>query len=160
MKNTTEEWLGNNIPANKIKRINIPLFTQDNLQPQPGLKYFFPENPEIDRYNIVSVEAHLKTSAILGAGDIADSLNNIASQYFAREIYLCFYNQNNEEIFFNLPLRSLFTITPFNLTAKLSKRIKPILCKLKTRSCFAYIPANTTQIFPDNLFISLTFYYN
>jgi hypothetical protein len=160
MKNTIAETYGNNVPSNKIKRIIIPLFTQENPQPSPGLKYFFPENPEIDRYNIVGIEAHLRTSVILGTGDISDGINNIANQYDGREIYLCLYNENNEEIFYNLPLRSLFTITPFNLTAKLSKRIKPIFCKLKTRSCFAYIPANTTQFFPNNLFITLTFFYN
>ena len=39
---------------------------------------------------------------------------------------------NSPSIFYNLHLRSLFTITPFNLTNNLTKRIKPFNCKIKT----------------------------
>ena len=160
MKNTIQETYGNNNTSKKIRRIIIPLFTQENKQATPGLKYFFPENPEIDRNNITGIEAHIRSAAVIGTGDISDSLNNIVDQFNASDIYICLYNQQNEEIFYNLPLRSLFTITPFNLTNNLTKRIKPFMCKLKTRSCFAYIPANSPQTYPDNLFISLTFFYN
>jgi hypothetical protein len=160
MKNTIQETYGNNIPSKKIKRIIIPLFTQENKQATPGLKYFFPENPEIDRNNITGIEAHVRSSVVIGIGDISNSLIDIVDQFTASDIYICLYNENNEEIFYNLPLRSLFTITPFNTTNTLTKRIKPFLCKLKTRSCYAYIPANSPQTYPDNLYISLTFFYN
>jgi hypothetical protein len=160
MRNLIQETYGNNLPSKKIKRIVIPLFTQENKQATPGLKYFFPENPEIDKNNIVGIEAHVRSAIVIGIGDIYDSSINITDQFTASDIYICLYNDKNEEIFYNLPLRSLFTITPFNLTNRLTKRIKPFLCKLKTRSCFAYIPANSPQTYPDNLFISLTFFYN
>ena len=46
MKNTNLETYGNNYPTDKIKRIQVPLFTQENNTLQSGLKYFFPENPD------------------------------------------------------------------------------------------------------------------
>lgn len=158
MKNTLAETYGNNIPSNKIKRIMIPLFTQENAFAVPGLKYFFPENPEIDKYNIVGIEAHLVSQPALALGDIEDSINNIVPHAFARQIYLCLYDQNNEEVFYNFPLRSLFTYG--TITTVKTKRIKPITTKLKTRSCYAYIPANGAAQAIPNFYISLSFYYN
>jgi hypothetical protein len=162
MKNTQEETLGNNIPSKHIKRILIPLFTQENPLAVPGLKYFFPENPHIDRAKVVGMEAHLQFSNALALGDIRDSLNNISTQSFARQIYLVLYNENNEEIFYNFPLRSLFTFMPLGSipTGTISKRIKPITCKLKTRSCYAYIPANGQAQTINKIYISLSIYYN
>ena len=159
MKNTLAETYGNNVPSNKIKRILIPLFTQENPLVVPGLKYFFPENPEIDRYNIVGIEAHLQTSSGIATGDIGKSDQLVITQAFARQIYLTLYDQNNAEVFFNLPLRSLFTFTP-TISTRLTKRIKPITTKLKTRSCFAYVPANAVIGVLEYQYISLTFYYN
>ena len=138
----------------------IPLFTQENPLAVPGVKYFFPENPEIDKYNIVGMEANIVRQPTLAEGDIKDGILDIVTQASARDIYLCLYNQSNEEIFYNLPLRSLFTYAPFATGFRITKRIKPISCKLKTRSCFAYIPANISGSALDNQYISLTIYYN
>lgn len=160
MKNTTQETLGNNIASAKIKRIMIPLFTQENSLTVPGLKYFFPENPEIDRYNIVGMEANIVSQPTLAKGDIKDGINDIVTQAAARNIYLCLYNEKNEEIYWNLPLRSLFTYAPFFTGFRITKRIKPISCKIKTRSCYAYIPANIGGSALDNQYISLSIYYN
>lgn len=160
MKNTNLETLGNNYPSNKIKRIQIPLFTQENPDIIPGLKYFFPENPEIDRYNIVGIEAHLLTTPALAIGDIKDAITQQLPQYAARDLYLCIYDSNNEEIFYNLPVRSLFTYMPFAVNNNITKRIKPFSCKIKTRSCYVYQPANVPTNAPDNTYLSLTFFYN
>ena len=162
MKNTHAETYGNNVPSKHIKRILIPLFTQENPLAVPGLKYFFPENPQIDRNNIVGMEAHLQFTNALAAGDTDDALNNVITQDFAKQIYLVLYDQDNQEIFYNFPLRSLFTFMPLGSFAgqRLTKRIKPITCRLKTRSCFAYIPANANPQILDNLYISLSIYYN
>ena len=139
----------------------IPLFTNENPGAVPGIKYFFPENPAIDKVDILGMEAHMVTRANLALGDIKDVINPIISQDAARNVYLCLYNNNNEEIYYNLPLRSLFTYAQFAGQNTLSKRIKPITCKLKTRSCYAYLPANL-PVGPNfqNVFISITFYYN
>lgn len=153
---------GNNIECAKIKRILIPLFTQENANIQPGLKYFFPETPEIDRNNIVGIEANIVAQPTLAPGDISDSLHNIVRQATAKDLYLCIYNNNNEEIFYNLPLRSLFTYSPFGTTpfTKLNKRIHPLIGKIKTRSCFAIWPANVSAPALSKLYISLSFFYN
>ena len=160
MKNTNLQTYGNNYPSNKFRRILIPLFTQENPQAVPGVKYYFPENPEIDKYNIVGMEAHIVRQPTLAAGDIKDQIIDIVTQASARDIYLNLYNEKNEETFFNLPLRSLFTYMPFAINFKVTKRIKPIKTKLKTRSCFAYIPANIGGSALENQYISLTIYYN
>jgi len=138
----------------------IPLFTSENQTTVPGIKYFFPENPEIDRYNIVGMEAHIVRTPAKANGDIKDSINDIVTQAQARFIYLCLYNNNNEELYWNLPLRSLFTYAPFSTGFNITKRIKPISCKIKTRSCYAFIPANINVGTPQNQYISLSIYYN
>lgn len=162
MKNTLVETYGNNVQSKHIQRILIPLFTQENPLTVPGQKYFFPENPVIDRANVVGIEAHLVFTPTIALGDIRDSRINIVRQSEAREIYLVLYNENNEEILYNFPLRSLFTYMPLGSipAGTKSKRIKPITCKLKTRSCYAYIPANGALQNINNQYISLTIYYN
>ena len=151
----------NNYPTDKIKRIQVPLFTQENNTLQSGLKYFFPENPVIDNSGIVGIEANIRTVNFIN-GDISDQTNEIITQLAAKFIFLCFYNQNNEEIYYNLPLRSLFTINENNIlitTQTLQKRIKPFQSKIKTRSCYAYAPANITVPINTNIYLSLTFFY-
>lgn len=160
MKNTIEETFGNNYESAKIKRILIPLFTQENNSLQAGIKYFFPENPEIDRKRIVGIEANIRRNVGI-AGDILDGITNIVLQGQADSLYLVFYNENNEELFYNIPLRSLFTIDPASSDpVKLQKRIKPFNAKIKTRSCYAYWPANAPAPAVQNIYISLSIYYN
>jgi len=160
MRNTNLETYGNNYSSNKFRRIIIPLFTQENPLAVPGVKYFFPENPTIDQYNIVGMEAHIVRQPTLAEGDIKDGIIDIVTQASARNIYLNLYNDKNEETYFNLPLRSLFTYAPFATGFRITKRIKPITTRLKTRSCFAYIPANIVGSALENQYISLTIYYN
>jgi len=160
MKNTNLETFGNNYPTPKIKRILIPLFTAENPSIQSGLKYFFPENPIIDKKTIVGIEANIQIESGI-AGDIRDAINSIVRQGVADSLFLVFYNENNEEIFYNVPLRSLFTIDPLSSNPnKLQKRIKPFTGKIKSRSCYAYFPANATIPPIEKINISLTFFYN
>jgi hypothetical protein len=164
MKNTNLETYGNNYPAPKIKRILVPLFTQENPTITEGLKYFFPENPAIDKGQIIGLEANLvpETRGLLNIpGDITDTVNKLVRQTLADDLYLVIYGSNNEELFYNFPVRSLFPIDPANTTTnKLIKRIKPLTAKIKTRSCYVYCPANITIPALTNLYLSLTFYYN
>jgi hypothetical protein len=159
MKNTIVETYGNNYPAPKIKRILVPLFTQDNPLIIPGLKYFFPENPAIDKGNIVGIEANIVSNGGVD-GDIDDAINEIIIQGVGNLLFLVFYNENNEEIYYNLPVRSLFPFDPASPPNKLIKRIKPFTGKIKSRSCYAYFPANAVVPLQPNLNISLTFFYN
>jgi hypothetical protein len=160
MRNTNLETYGNNFPSPKIKRILVPLFTQENPFIQSGLKYFFPENPAIDKGFIVGIEANISDSATI-VGDIRDNLNNITKQDIANSLFLVFFDEKNQELFYNIPLRSLFTIDPLSVSPfKLQKRIKPFMGKIKSRSCYAYFPANATIPALKNINISLTFFYN
>jgi hypothetical protein len=147
--------LGNNKESLQIRRISIPFFDELGNTPN-GQRFFFPEHPEIDNKTIVGIEAHLKQTppAIVFAGDFnqVDNVNvNIASF-----IYLCFYNNANEEIFYNVPLLSIFGKKISGATPK--QKIKPYTAKIKTRKCYAYIPANAAIVVGSNLFINLTFY--
>jgi hypothetical protein len=164
MKNTNLETYGNNYPAPKIKRILVPLFTQENPTITEGLKYFFPENPEIDKSTILGMEANIVGETRGGLnipGDISDTVNKLVRQTLADELYLVIFDNNNQELFYNFPVRSLFTIDPTNTTTnKLIKRIKPLTGKIKTRSCYVYCPANITIPPFTNLYLSLTLYYN
>lgn len=160
MKNTHLETYGNNYPAPRIKRILVPLYTQENPSIQAGLKYFFPENPAIDKGNIIGIEANIKPNGGV-AGDLNDEINAINNQGLANSLFLVFYDENNQEIFYNVPLRSLFTINPASGDpVKLQKRIKPFTGKIKSRSCYAYFPANAQVPVQQKLNISLTFFYN
>ena len=164
MKNTNLQTYGNNYPAPKIKRILIPLFTQENPTITEGLKYFFPENPAIDRANIIGLEANIVGETRGGLnipGDISDSITKLVRQTLADDLYLVIYGSNNEELFYNFPVRSLFPIDPTNTTTnKLIKRIKPLTGKIKTRSSYVYCPANIAIPAFTNLYLSLTFFYN
>ena len=151
---------GNNIETSKIRRILIPLFTQNNPSIQPGLKYFFPENPEIDNKNIVGIEAHIVTTPALAKGDIKAGQFDIIRQGEAKSIYLNFFNSKNEELFSNVPLRSLFTYSPFVPGVKITKRIKPFFGKIKTRSCYAFVPGNSPAFLTNNVYLYISFFYN
>jgi hypothetical protein len=159
MKSLQVETYGNNYPTDKIRRIEIPLFTQQNEQLQRGLKYFFPENPTIDQSEILGIEANLRMLAFINS-DISDQTKVQVDQSTANFLYLVLYNQNNEEIYYNLPVRSLFTINePFEITPKIQKRIKPFQSRIKTRMCYAYVPANVPAPVFSNVTLSLTFFY-
>ena len=149
---------GNNIQTSKIRRILVPLFTQDNPTIQNGLKYFFPDDPEIDNKNIVGVEAHLVTTPGFIDGDIAAGEFNIIPQAEGGNVYLNFYSNKNEEIFANMPLRSLFTNGLFG--TGITKRIKPLFGKIKTRSCFAYVPGNAPGFLTNRNYLYISFFYN
>ena len=147
--------VGNNKESLLIRRISIPFFDETGATPN-GQKFFFPEHPEIDKKTIVGIEAHLKQTppAIVYNGDFnkSDNINiNIASF-----IYLCFYNSNGEEVFYNIPLLSIFGKKTSSGTPK--QKIKPYTAKIKTRNCYAYIPANAGIVLGSDLFINLTFY--
>jgi hypothetical protein len=135
---------GNNIESTVIKKIRVPLFDAVG-KTLPGVRYYFPENPTIDNSLIVGIEAHLN------GVDIQQSDAMTIGK--AQELYVSFYSQDKEEIFYNVPLVSLFGDV---LTFK-KNRIKPYLNRLKSRMCYVYNPANSTPVVQD-LYVDLTFY--
>jgi hypothetical protein len=150
---------GNNLEATYIRHIRIPLFDQQK-QTGNGVRYFFPENPSIDNKTIVGLEAHLLGSVLppASAGDFRVDqfgLNNVIPVTLARYIYLGFYSDSDEEIFYNVPLVSLFG-KPSLVRPK--DRIHAYLGKIKCRKCYAYVPANSPITLNGQFFIDLTFY--
>lgn len=153
---------GNNIQADKFYRVRIPLFDQFG-QTVNGVKYFFPELPAIEKKQIIGIEAHLATTNAPfppNTGDLAGSGGqdgkNILS-WLAAYVFLTIYDDNNKEIFFNVPLYSLFNRqTP----GQLKKRVKPYSGRIKTRSSYLMIPANSTVSIVGKYVVNLTFFYN
>lgn len=149
--------VGNNKKSLKIRRISIPFFDELGNTPN-GQRFFFPEHPEIDKETIVGIEAHLR-SVVPGGnrGDFDQFINtNNLSLNFAPFVYLSFYDKNNEEVFSNIPLISIFG--ELTTIGSPKQKIKPYTGKIKTRNCYAYIPANASITIGQNFYINLTFY--
>jgi hypothetical protein len=146
---------GNNLRALKIERIIFPIFNDVTGFATAGEKYFFPENPQIDNKQIVGIEVHSGSGA--GRGDLqglaANKLLTTANEL--RHIYLTFVDKDKNEIFENVPAISIFGRFIFGATPK--QKIFPFFNKIKTRNCYALIPANTGLTFKD-IHITLTFY--
>lgn len=134
----------NNIESTFIRKIRVPLFDQVG-KTLPGQRYYFPEQPEIDKHLIVGIEAHLN------GVDIQQS--NAMTIGKAKELYVAFYNADKEEIFYNVPLTSLFG----NAQNNTKNRIKPYFGKIKSKMSYVYNPANSTPVTQD-LYVDLTFY--
>lgn len=156
--------LGNNLQADKFYRMRIPLFDEFGNTVN-GVKYFFPENPAIENKKIVGIEAHLATTTgapppPINQGDLAGSGGQPGKNlltWLAAYVYVTIYDDKGEEIFYNVPLYSLFNRqTPGQLT----KRVKPYYGKIKTRKSFLMIPANATVSIVGDYVINLTFFYN
>lgn len=147
--------VGNNKESLQIRRISVPFFDELGNTPN-GQRFFFPEHPEIDNKLVVGIEAHLKQTppAIIFAGDF-NQVDNVTVN-IASFIYLCFYDNNNAEVFYNVPLLSIFGKKIIGSTPK--QKIKPYTAKIKTRKCYAYIPANSSIFIGSDLYINLTFY--
>lgn len=146
---------GNNIQCSKIQRIVIPFFSDSNGFANPGTKYFFPENPQIDRNEIVGIEAHANIGA--GLGDLSrplpQQLGTTATDL--RNILFTFVDAESNEIFENVP--ALFLFGRFTFTGSPKQKINPFTGKIKTKSCYAYIPANSGITLKD-IYITISFY--
>jgi len=150
---------GNNYESTYIRHIRIPLFDQQK-QTGNGVRYYFPENPSIDKRTVVGLEAHLQGSVLppASSGDLRIDqfgLNNVLPVTIARYIYLGFYSDTDEELFYNVPLVSLFGKPS---VAEPKDRIHPYCGKIKCRKSYAYVPANSPVTLNGQFFIDLTFY--
>ena len=146
---------GNNLASNKFRRLIVQLKDQ-NGNKVPGQKYFFPDDPEIDRYFITGIEVHLGTD-IVNDGDlqVIDNPRPITAAD-AAQMYATIYSPDNSEKNYNIPLLSLFPSVDYPIFG-IRKTVKPYFGKIKTKSCYITIPANAIGITED--FVYLTFYY-
>ena len=134
----------NNIESTFIKKIRVPLFDEVG-KTIPGRRYYFPENPTIDNNLVVGIEAHLN------GVDIQQSDAMTVGK--GKELYVSFYNEEKQEVFYNVPLTSLFG----NALTLTKNRIKPYFGKIKSKMSYVYNPANSTIVTQD-LYVDLTFY--
>ena len=162
---------GNNIECLKTFRLKIPLYNETSAG-TPGQKYFFPDTPIFIGKNIVGIDCNLSNDVnsippfqILRYGDLeADNDQNLGlllSLEYARFLMCTIYDQDNREIFTNVPVRSLFMI-PSNTppsTKNQPRRVKPYYGKINARKSYFMIPAGAIS-FSQNRYVSLTFYYN
>lgn len=151
---------GNNLPARKTFRMEIPL-NINGATAAPGTKFYFPETPILEKVNIVGIEGHVAASTGLSLqGDLnkATPGTNV-SQFLAGLLFFTIFDQDGTEKFFNVPFRSicLFNTT---LTTTQQKRIHPFTGKIKTRKSFFTFPPNLPAPITGNLIATITFYYN
>jgi hypothetical protein len=146
---------GNNIASNKFRRLLVQLKDQNGAR-FPGMKYFLPDDPEIDRYFITGIEVHLG-SDIVNDGDL-NVINDPRpiTPADAAQMYLTIYSPDNSEKNYNIPLLSIFPGINYTATG-IRKTVKPYYGKIKTKSSYITIPANALGISED--FVYLTFYY-
>lgn len=146
---------GNNIQCSKIERIVIPFFSDFNGLANPGTKYFFPENPQIDRKEIVGIEVHAAGGA--GANDLSRPLPQQVGATAAelQNILFTFVDEDKNEIFENIP--AMFLFGRFTFAGSPKQKINPFTGKIKTKNCYAYIPANSGVTFKD-IYLTVSFY--
>lgn len=150
---------GNNKKAQSFYTVLIPFFTETGVPATGGYKYFFPEHPEIDNKNVVGIESHFGgVGGVLGAIDINNTKQTLIPPSLARSIFISFVSPSNDILFDSVPALSLYTknqTTPGVNDFKQS--IQPYTGKIKTRACYAFLPANVVATYTD-LYFYLTFY--
>lgn len=146
---------GNNIEALQLIRVVVPMFSDDTGFATAGVKYYFPDFPQLDKRNIVGIECHAGGGS--GNDDLYRPGVNLLGATVTEllNIYFVFSDSKNNYLWENVPAVSLFGQLTFSGSPK--QKIMPFLGKIKTKNCYAYIPANTGITFKD-INLTLTFY--
>lgn len=148
---------GNNKTAQQIIRISIPFFSETGAGAVAGVKYYFPEHPEIDKKTVVGIELHC--GGVGGVTGMPDSTNSKLVQVRpsqVKNIFFVFVDDKGNNIFENVPALSLYTKNVASGN-DFKQSIQPYFGKIKTRACYAYLPANTGFALQD-AYLNLTFY--
>jgi hypothetical protein len=146
---------GNNIQSTKIKRVLVPL---DDTSISG--RWFFPEDPELDRKKIVglSVSFSGSTGDITANPPLFSGAQQIAilnkNQALSKAAFLTIYSYDNTELVANFPLNPLF-----NDNGNKKNRIVPIVGRIKTKQSYIFIQGS--KIPPANRVVAiwLNFYY-
>ena len=150
---------GNNVQSQKFRTIVIPLVRDNDLSGVITGRYNFPENPELEKKNIVGI------AVAFGGDNIpiqspdnfqGSSILNIGTWTgFANSSFITLYNQRNEEVVYNMPLVQLW-----NQYGTREKKILPFATKLNIRKSFVYLPASAPAVPGFVLAVNLIFFYN
>jgi len=159
-KNIQRFMYGNNLEATKFYRMTIPL-TLDGTQAAPGVKFYFPETPVLEKKTIVGIEGHVAPSI---AGSLQGDLETLVggtnvNQFFASYIFMTIFDDEDGEKFYNVPFKSLCLFNTILVPTNV-KRVHPYIGRIKTRKSYLSFPPNTTLPITPNLIVTLTFFYN
>jgi hypothetical protein len=151
---------GNNIQATGAERVNVQLIDQSDPAAAfviPGKRYFFPENPFLEKKNIVGIECHLKGFPFLGAAadTTIDGLTEIGN---APDFFITLYDKKGFVKFENIPLSSLLPFQPASIVQPYSKKVNPYMGKLDFSKSYIYIAPNNIAT-PLISTVALTFFY-
>ena len=149
---------GNNREALKFKRIQIPLVRDNDISSTITGRYYLPEQPDLEKYNIVSIQANF------GGNDlpIIDANSYLGAQVFniglwtgfSQSSFLTLYNENMEEIIYNYPVIQLYNTLPRGIN-----KIIPFNTRIKIRKSYIFLPAAAAPPANVVLAFNLTFFY-
>lgn len=149
--------LGNNSKAVKFKRIFVPFQRDNDLGSPITGRYYFPENPDLEKKNIVGIQIHfggqdisIQNRTILGG---VPSFNIGSWSGFSQLCFLTLYSDTNEEKLLNFPVSGLY-----NASAKFS-RILPINGKIKIAQSYISTPAVAAAVPTAIVGFSITFFH-
>lgn len=150
--------LGNNPKSTKFKRIFVPFQRDNDLNSVITGRYYFPENPELEKKNIVGIQVHFGTDDI--------SLNNQTTVLgvptvnigtwsgFANLAFLTLYSDTGDEKLTNFPVYGLY-----NQGANFS-RINFISGKINIPKSYIFLVGQAAAVTTAIVGFSITFFYN
>ena len=149
--------LGNNTKAVKFKRIFVPFTRDNNLNSPITGRYYLPDNPDLEKKNIVGIQIHfggedisIQNRTILGG---VPSVNLGTWSGFVLGSFFTLYSDTNEEKLLNFPVYGLYNASP-----KFS-RILPINGKVKIAQSYISTPAVAAPVTTAVVGFSITFFH-
>jgi hypothetical protein len=150
--------LGNNAKSAKFRRIFVPFARDSNLNSIISGRYFFPENPELERKNITGIQIHfgdedisLNNSTILQGVPTA----NLGSWSGASNLsFLTLYTKEGEEKLSNFPVYGLYN------QGATFQRINIIPGEINIPKSYIYFVGTAAAITTAVVGFSITFFYN
>lgn len=149
--------LGNNKKSVKFRRIFVPFQRDNDLSSPISGRYYFPDNPDLEKKNIVGIQIHfggqdisIQNRTILGG---VPSVNIGNWSGFSQSCFLTLYSDTNEEKLLNFPVASLY-----NADTNFS-RIMPINGKVKIAQSYISTPLVASGITTAVIGFSVTFFH-
>ena len=150
--------LGNNPKSLKFKRIFVPFQRDNDLNSPITGRYYFPENPELEKKNITGIQVHF------GDDDISINNSTILQGVFTSNLgswsgasnqsFLTLYTDEGDEKLSNFPIYGLY-----NQGAGF-QRISIIPGKINVPKSYIYFAGFASAITTTIVGFSITFFYN
>lgn len=151
--------LGNNPKSTKFKRIFVPFQRDNDLNSVITGRYYFPENPELEKKTITGIQIHF------GGDDISIDNATILQSVPAFNIgswsgislasFLTLYAEDGSEKLSNFPVYGLYNQIPTRF-----QRIAFIPGKINIPKSYIFFPGQAAAITTAVVGYSITFFYN